>query len=174
MTRFFHPRPVRGRSKRADAPVVAAQIRQRLSLMRHVRLRGKADGQYSKSYLGLDSSQKVCKVLDVMTLGPVAAERPLMADSEVSGPASRRTPLSLSNSQWYFRAVAMVRVGKPPRTPARAVATSRRRPVALARSVKFVRLNAVQSACACHMAPLAAASATRRRSLRCRYRCRAI
>jgi hypothetical protein len=161
--------------QRADAPVVAAQIRQRLSLMRVTSgSGGKADGQYSKSFLCLHMSQKVCKVLVVMTLGPADAGRLLTADSKVSGPATGRIPLSPSNPQWYFHAVAMVRVGKPPRTPARAVATSRRRPVSLARSVKLVRRNAVERACASHIAPLAASSAARRRSLRCRYRCRAI
>ena len=107
---------------------------------------GQTDRQYSKSYLGLHNSQKVCKVLDVMTLGPAQARRPLTADSEVSGSVSRRIPLSPGNSRWYFHAVAIVRAGKPPRTPARAVATSCRPSVLLARSVERECRNCPHSA----------------------------
>jgi len=62
-----------------------------------------------------------------MTLGSVEAGWPFMADAEVSGLETQRIPLSRANSQWYFHAVAIVRAGKPPRTPTRAVATSRLR-----------------------------------------------
>src|SRR4029453_14213595 len=91
---------------------------------------GQTDRQYSKSCLDPHNSQKVCKVLNVMTVGPAGAGRPLTAEPEVSGAVSPPIALSPSICQWYFHAVAMVRAGKPPRTLARAVATPCR-PIAL-------------------------------------------
>ena len=109
------------------------------------RFLGQTDRQYSKSFFAVRNSRKVCKVLDVMTLGSALSGRPLTADSEVSGVASPRAPLSPGNSQWYFHVVAIVRVGKPPRTPARAVATSCWPLVSLARSAELDRPNSLRS-----------------------------
>ena len=132
----FTPGPPKDR--RAD---LAAQTTSTALLdARHV-LQGKQICQYSKSCLDLHNSQKVCKVLDVMTLGPARAPRPLAADPEVSGSVARWIPLSPGNSRWYFYAVAIVRAGKPPRTPLRAVATSCQPLVLPARSVERERRN---------------------------------
>ena len=123
---------------------------------------GQTKREYCKSFRGLHYSQKVCKVLNVMTLGPVPAGQPLTADSEVRGAVARRIPLSPRNSRWYFHAVAIVRVGKPPRTPTRAVATSGRPPIGVARSVKL-RGSRMESAAATRLA--------RQRPSLSRYRC---
>jgi hypothetical protein len=123
---------------------------------RHMRLQGKQIRQYSKSCFCLHNSQKVCKVLDVMTLGPAQAGRPLVADPEVSGSVARWIPLSPRNSRWYFHAVAIARAGKPPRTPPRAVATSCPPLVLPARSVERECRNFAHSAS--HAAAKSAAS----------------
>jgi hypothetical protein len=103
----------------------AGQTRQRPSSMYSANASwGKPDRQYFKSFFSLHISQKVCKVHNVMTCGPALAGRSQTADTEVSGAVAGRLGLSSSKSQWYFHAVAIVRVGKPLRTPARAVATS--------------------------------------------------
>src|SRR5262245_18789647 len=81
-----------------------------------------------------------------MTLGSALSGRSLTADSEVSGVGSPRIPLSPGNSQWYFHAVAIVRVGKPPRTPARAVATQCQQLVLPPRSAERDRPNSLRSA----------------------------
>ena len=85
---------------------------------------GKADDEYLKSFFKLHISQKVCKVHNVMTCGPADTGRLQAADPEVSGAVAGLNALSPSKSRWYFHAVAIARVGKPPRTPSRAVATS--------------------------------------------------
>src|SRR6478736_2984860 len=129
------------RKRRRRAGFVAHTGRGPASWSSTFRFMGQTDCQYSKSWFSLHNSRKVCKVLDVMTLGSALSGRPLTADSEVSGVASPRAPLSPGNSQWYFHVVAIVRVGKPPRTPARAVATSCRPLVSLARSAELDRPN---------------------------------
>ena len=88
---------------------------------------GKEDARYSKSSFTLQNSGKVCKVLMVMTLGPTPEAGSNAASCEVRAAKATRSPLSPGLSRWYFHAVAIVRVGKPPRIPARAVATSRER-----------------------------------------------
>ena len=148
---FFHPRPAK--SRRTD---LAAQTPSTALDARGVRFQGKQICQYSKSCLSLHNSQKVCKVLDVMTLGPARAGRPLAADPEVSGSVARWIPLSPGNSRWYFHAVATTRAGKPPRTHARAVATSCGPLVLPARSVERECRNFAY--CASHAAAKSSAS----------------
>ena|SRR5690349_5863696 len=144
MLRFFHPTAICGRSGRA---CFAGQTCQHpSSRWSGPSVRGKADGQYLESYFELHMSQKVCKVDIVMTRSPVIKSRLLSPHPEVSGPVAALNALSPSKSQWYFQPVAMVRVGKPPRTPARAVATSCRPNGGRGRYVERVAPKSAQSA----------------------------
>ena len=77
------------------------------------RFQRQTNRQYFKSYFVRHNSQKVCKVLVMMTIGSMRADQPRTADDEVSGGIAAGIPPSPSNFRWYFRVVAIVRAGKP-------------------------------------------------------------
>src|SRR5262249_41005873 len=92
----------------AGAPVLRRTPVKLPSLVRSAfGTQGKQICEYSESLFALHNSRKVCKVLDVMTLGSAPSGRLRTTDSEVSGVVPALIPLSSGNSQWYLHAVAI-------------------------------------------------------------------
>jgi hypothetical protein len=80
--------------------------------------RSKPNGKYLKSCSGLHNSEMVCKLANMMTSGSECAGRPTFPLYENGHPA-RIEFATTELLRVVFQAVAMARVGKPPRIPAR-------------------------------------------------------